>query len=173
MPYHKILRKNKLKYLSDKIIKIKSMRIKINLILLFTTLCTLISCSSKYQKNNSIKGIWKSVGYGKILKIDSTTYKYFDITVISCLPSKEGNISEIKNGFLVRYLKWSNILYDVTNSDGVLMYIHKNYLNGAPVEPKCGSFGDDAVYKDIIKVHLREKKFLRILEEFGFEDDED
>jgi len=101
MPYHKILRKNKLKYLSDKIIKIKSMRIKINLILLFTTLCTLISCSSKYQKNNSIKGIWKSVGYGKILKIDSTTYKYFDITDISCLPSKEGNISEIKNAIQI------------------------------------------------------------------------
>jgi len=81
--------------------------------------------------------------------------------------------SIIKNGFLVRYTKWSQKLYDVTNSDGVLMYIHKQFINDAPVPPKCGTFGDDAVYKDLIKVHLREKKFLRILEEFDYEEDED
>jgi hypothetical protein len=84
-------------------------------------------------------------------------------------------VSIIKNGFLVRYSKWSasQRLYDVTNSDGVLMYIHEKFLKDCPVPPKCGTFGNDAVYKDLIKVHLREKKFLRILEEFGYEDDED
>jgi len=56
----------------------------------------LISCNPNDKKNNSIEGIWKSIGYGKILKIDSTTYKYFDITSISCLPSKQGDISEVK-----------------------------------------------------------------------------
>ena len=45
-------------------------------------------CTPKDKTNTSIEGIWESIGYGKILKIDSTTYKYFDITSISCLPSK-------------------------------------------------------------------------------------
>lgn len=80
-------------------------------------------------------------------------------------------ISEIRNGFLVRYTRWNNILYDVTNSDGVLMYIHKQYLKDVPIEPKCGTFDNNVVYKDLIKVHLREKKFLRILKEFGYEED--
>ena len=60
-------------------------------------LFVITSCKSNDQTKNSIEGIWKSIGYGKILKIDSTTYKYFDITNISCLPSKRGEISEIKN----------------------------------------------------------------------------
>ena len=54
-------------------------------------------CKPTDNKNDSIEGIWKSVGYGKILKIDATTYEYFDITSISCFPSKEGNISEVEN----------------------------------------------------------------------------
>ena len=53
-----------------------------------------ITSLSNDQTKNSIEGIWKSIGYGKILKIDSTTYKYFDITNISCLPSKRGEISD-------------------------------------------------------------------------------
>tara|TARA_R110001592_G_scaffold10151_11_gene52964 strand:+ start:2798 stop:4201 length:1404 start_codon:yes stop_codon:yes gene_type:complete len=65
-----------------------------SLILLFILF---YGCNSNDKKNNSIEGIWKSIGYGKILKIDSTTYKYFDITSISCLPSKQGDISEVKN----------------------------------------------------------------------------
>ena len=40
----------------------------------------LIGCNLNEKNNNSIEGIWKSIGYGKILKIDSTTYKYFDET---------------------------------------------------------------------------------------------
>ena len=55
------------------------------------------SCKSNDQRINSLEGIWKSVGYGKILKINSTTYEFFDITSISCLPSKKGDISEVKN----------------------------------------------------------------------------
>jgi len=58
----------------------------------------ILSCQHKEDKQKeSINGVWKSIGYGKILKIDSINYKYFDITDISCLPSKEGDISEIKN----------------------------------------------------------------------------
>ena len=69
-------------------------RMFFSLILLFILF---YGCNSNDKKNNSIEGIWKSIGYGKILKIDSTTYKYFDITSISFLPSKQGDISEVKN----------------------------------------------------------------------------
>jgi carboxyl-terminal processing protease len=69
-------------------------------ILLFFSL--LYACKSNDKKDKSIEGIWKSIGYGEILKIDSTTYKYFDITNISCLPSKQGNISEVKNSIVLK-----------------------------------------------------------------------
>ncbi|MCF6350450.1 MAG: S41 family peptidase [Flavobacteriaceae bacterium] len=77
------------------------MRKYTHLILLFTIVVTLISCNNKNQKNNSIEGIWKSIGYGKILKIDANSYQYFDITDFSCLPAKEGNISEVTNSMQV------------------------------------------------------------------------
>lgn len=62
----------------------------------------LYACIPNDKINKSIEGIWKSIGYGEILKIDSTTYKYFDITNISCLPSKQGNISEVKNSIVLK-----------------------------------------------------------------------
>lgn len=67
--------------------------------LLFIVLLFLIlSCQYKENKQTeSINGTWQSIGYGKALKIDSAKYQYYDITKISCLPSKEGDIFEIKN----------------------------------------------------------------------------
>lgn len=62
-------------------------------LLLFLTL--LVGCKASKEKSNSIEGVWKSIGYGQILKIDSDSYKYFDITDFSCLPAKEGNITEV------------------------------------------------------------------------------
>lgn len=62
----------------------------------------LYACKPNDKKNKSIEGIWKSIGYGEILKIDSTTYEYFDITKISCLPAKQGNISEVKNSIVLK-----------------------------------------------------------------------
>ena len=70
--------------------------------ILLIVLNLLYSCEPNDKKINSIDGIWKSIGYGKILKIDSTAYKYFDITNISCLPSKQGDISEIANSIELR-----------------------------------------------------------------------
>jgi len=70
----------------------------IKLVVLLSTLIILTSCTTKSINNtNSIEGVWESVGYGKVLKINSTTYQYYDITSISCLASKQGNISEVKN----------------------------------------------------------------------------
>ncbi|MBQ4804983.1 S41 family peptidase [Aquimarina sp. MMG015] len=61
----------------------------------------LIGCKPNEDKNHSIKGIWKSIGYGEILKIDANSYEYFDISDISCLPVKEGTVSEVSNSMQV------------------------------------------------------------------------
>jgi len=41
----------------------------------------------------SLSGVWESVGYGKILAITDTTYAYYDLTDISCLPAERGLLS--------------------------------------------------------------------------------
>jgi carboxyl-terminal processing protease len=73
------------------------MRTKIMLFMLLPLIILLVGCKSSKVKNNSIEGIWESIGYGEVLKIDANSYEYFDITDFSCLPAKEGNISEVTN----------------------------------------------------------------------------
>lgn len=73
------------------------MHSKTTLFSLFLFFILFYGCKPNNQTNNSIEGIWESIGYGKILKIDASTYEYFDITSVSCLPSKTGEISEVKN----------------------------------------------------------------------------
>jgi carboxyl-terminal processing protease len=77
------------------------MRIKIILLTQFLFLILLIGCKSIKAKNNSIEGIWESIGYGKILVIDNDSYEYFDITDFSLLQVKEGDISEVTNSMQV------------------------------------------------------------------------
>jgi carboxyl-terminal processing protease len=88
------------------------------------------ACKPNEKNNNSIEGIWKSIGYGKILKIDSTTYKYFDITNISCLPSKQGNISEVKNSLELKNdtlaVKRGYSFYYYTRTDEIPDFCQKN-----------------------------------------------
>ena len=67
------------------------------LFMLLPLIILLVGCKSSKVKNNSIEGIWESIGYGEILKIDANSYEYFDITDFSCLPAKEGNILEVTN----------------------------------------------------------------------------
>jgi C-terminal processing protease CtpA/Prc len=73
------------------------MRTKIVLFTLLILLILLVGCKSGKLKNNTIEGIWESIGYGEILKINANSYEYFDITDFSCLPAKEGTISEVTN----------------------------------------------------------------------------
>jgi carboxyl-terminal processing protease len=77
------------------------MRTKIILFHLLLFLILLIGCKTNKAKSSSIEGIWESIGYGEILKIDANSYEYFDITDFSCLPAKEGNISEVINSMQV------------------------------------------------------------------------
>jgi C-terminal processing protease CtpA/Prc len=77
------------------------MRTKIILFSQLLFLIFLIGCKVIKSRNNSIEGIWKSIGYGKILIIDADSYEYFDITDFSCLPVKKGNILELENSMHV------------------------------------------------------------------------
>jgi len=78
-------------------------------------------------------------------------------------------ISLIKNGFVVRYKKWNNKLFDIHEMNGTLLFINENMKHEASVAPLCGTFKDDDKFDDIVKVHLREKKLFRVLSLFGEE----
>lgn len=46
--------------------------------------------------DESINGVWKSIGSGGILQInDSTDYALYDISSVSCLPNRKGELEEI------------------------------------------------------------------------------
>jgi len=77
------------------------MQTKTILLSLFLMSILLIGCKPNEEKNDSINGIWKSIGYGEILKINVNSYEYFDITDISCFPAKVGDISEVKNSMQI------------------------------------------------------------------------
>lgn len=77
-----------------------------------------LTCEAENKQDGSIEGIWQSIGYGRILTIESDKYAFFDITQISCLPVKEGSITDfsgnielenetlfIKEGFDIYYFE--------------------------------------------------------------------
>lgn len=103
--------------------KNKNMQTKTMIFSFFLFLFLNFGCKPNDKTNNSIEGIWKSLGYGKILKIDKLTYKYFDITSISCLPSKVGNISEVENS-----IKLNNDTLTVQSGYNFYLYIKINKL---------------------------------------------
>ena len=81
-------------------------------------------------------------------------------------------ISTIMNGFVVRYDRWSNDrMVDIKDIDGTLLFV-REHMN-TPIKPIFGHFKNGDKFADVIKVQLREKKLLRVLQEFGFEDEED
>jgi hypothetical protein len=59
--------------------------------------CVIIcSCQKNIDHQPNINGVWQSIGSGWLLEIkDSTQFKFYDITSISCLPSTEGPFDEI------------------------------------------------------------------------------
>jgi carboxyl-terminal processing protease len=58
----------------------------------------LYSCQPNNQSVPSKDGVWRSIGYGKILKIESEKYSFYDITQNACLPVQQGNISTFGMG---------------------------------------------------------------------------
>ena len=59
-------------------------------------LVLLVCFSCDRSPVDSLNGNWKSIGSGWLLQIqDSTNYSFFDITELSCLPTREGPLSEL------------------------------------------------------------------------------
>ena len=75
------------------------MRIYIGIVLLF-----IYACQHKDTKKvASLNGTWESIGSGWVLEIkDSTSYQFYDITSISCLPRKSGSFKEIQKSLSVK-----------------------------------------------------------------------
>lgn len=69
------------------------------LLLFVTALSFIASCTSK----ESVNGTWESIGCGWILQIkDSTEYTFYDETSLSCLPSQQGDLSDLKTSLSLK-----------------------------------------------------------------------
>lgn len=69
-----------------------------NFISLTALLIIVFACQNKpTQKTETVNGTWESVGSGWILEIkDSTSYQFYDITSISCVPIRKGSFQELQ-----------------------------------------------------------------------------
>lgn len=54
------------------------------------------SCQKQKTIDHSINGVWESLGYGWFLEIkDSSSYSFYDITSISCLPVSTSELKDL------------------------------------------------------------------------------
>lgn len=69
-----------------------------NIITLIALLAIVFAChNTPTQKTETLNGTWESVGSGWILEIkDSTSYQFYDITSISCVPIRKGSLQELQ-----------------------------------------------------------------------------
>ena len=69
-----------------------------NWITLIALLLVVCACKNKpTQKKETLNGTWESVGSGWILEIkDSTSYQFYDLTSISCVPIRKGSFKELQ-----------------------------------------------------------------------------
>ena len=76
---------------------------KIYLGIFAALILALSSCEQESAEEITINGVWQSIGYGLVLEItDSTQYSFYDVTAISCLPSRSGALSEIESSLELR-----------------------------------------------------------------------
>ncbi len=61
-----------------------------------------ISACSPNKQDGVFNGVWKSLGYGKILVIKDSTYSFYDITNISCLPARNSTLDELEKSIELR-----------------------------------------------------------------------
>ncbi|QCX02183.1 S41 family peptidase [Aggregatimonas sangjinii] len=70
---------------------------------LFILIGSLFSCQSDKKNDcNTVDGVWKSLGYGRIVKIEAGEYLLADVTSISCVPMMEGSIAEFGDKLKVK-----------------------------------------------------------------------
>lgn len=68
---------------------------------LFIVIAFIAACSPNKQ-DEVFNGVWKSLGYGKILLIEDNTYSFYDITNISCLPARSSTLDELEKTIELR-----------------------------------------------------------------------
>lgn len=68
---------------------------------LFVIIAFIAGCSPSKQ-DGVFNGVWKSLGYGKILVIKDNTYSFYDITNISCLPARNSTLDELEKSIELR-----------------------------------------------------------------------
>lgn len=75
-----------------------------NIITLTAILIIVFACQNKpTQKTETLNGTWESVGSGWILEIkDSTSYQFYDITSISCVPIRKGSFQELQKALSLK-----------------------------------------------------------------------
>lgn len=68
---------------------------------LFVVIAFITACSTNKQ-DGVFNGVWKSLGYGKILVIKDNTFSFYDITNISCLPARISTLDELEKSIELR-----------------------------------------------------------------------
>lgn len=58
---------------------------------------TLSSCDFNISTSSPYEGVWSSIGYGRILKIEEDNFLLADVTDISCEKTLSGSLSEFEN----------------------------------------------------------------------------
>ena len=70
--------------------------------LVLSVLITVITSCNSDKKASQIDGVWESIGYGRLVKVDDGEFLIADITEISCLPVISGNISDFGENISVK-----------------------------------------------------------------------
>ena len=71
----------------------------ITVVLCILVMCIITSCKEE-SKDNSIDGVYASIGYGTLVKIEDGNYIIADRTEISCTPIMDGSVDEFPGDIL-------------------------------------------------------------------------
>lgn len=113
---------------------------KSNILILLITL-SFLSCKDEKQENRSINGVWESIGSGWVLQIqDGARYTFYDITSISCLPTREAELSELMPALS---LEKDTLYYQ----NGVMTY---KFVRSEKMPDLCGTEVSEAKKKDLL-----------------------
>ncbi|MEM8846092.1 MAG: S41 family peptidase [Bacteroidota bacterium] len=106
-------------------------------------LCTLIfiSCQNKEVPKEGKEGIWQAIGYGRVLKIDSETFAFYDVSSISCLPLQEGGIASFGDKLSLR-----NDILVQQKGTGIYEYVRLEKMPHTCTESLSDSQKNDPVY---------------------------
>jgi carboxyl-terminal processing protease len=95
---------------------------------LLLIIALITACSPKKQ-DGGFNGVWKSLGYGKILMISDNTFSFYDITNISCLPARSSSLDELEKSIELRndtlFLRQGILNYSFTRLNELPDVCHK------------------------------------------------